>query len=324
MLASLTTEDVTLFALPKAFVGHSAVIQENAISSWVKMGYQVLLLGRDEGIAAAAKRLGVEHVEAVEETELGTPLLSSAFRIARDHVRTKYMGYINADIMLTHGVDLILPSLQGDFVCVGQRTDVDVEVVIDLDDDEACFALVDRVHQEGRLHPVSGIDYFLLPRESKMCMLPDFAVGRPGWDNWFLDRAQRLSLPVIDLTGYMAVIHQNHDYGHIKKQRGSGWDNPETDMNREIAGGRYCDIGSAGYRVNEDGEVFARWSKLARMHYRILKHGECGVFRRMMHGLKVLLYWMRGKVHDDVIVEAAKIDGERFVTRVKRMEEAAR
>jgi len=40
---------LTIFATPKAFRGHFDVIQRNAISSWTKLGVDVILMGDDAG-----------------------------------------------------------------------------------------------------------------------------------------------------------------------------------------------------------------------------------------------------------------------------------
>ena len=40
---------LTIFATPKAFRGHFDIIQRNAISSWTKLGVDVILMGDDAG-----------------------------------------------------------------------------------------------------------------------------------------------------------------------------------------------------------------------------------------------------------------------------------
>ena len=39
--------------------------------------------------------------------------------------------------------------------------------------------------------------------------IPDFAVGRMGYDNWLIWYARRKLIPVVDLSKQLKVIHQN-------------------------------------------------------------------------------------------------------------------
>ena len=51
---------LTLFTIPKAFEGHSGVIQRNAIKSWTLLQPQceIILMGDDEGTGEAAAEMG--------------------------------------------------------------------------------------------------------------------------------------------------------------------------------------------------------------------------------------------------------------------------
>src|SRR6185503_19261185 len=77
---------LTLFAIPKAFRGHTGIIQRNAIGSWARLGggSRVILFGDEEGTAAVPRELHLEHVPEVERNEFGTPLVSALFRAARE------------------------------------------------------------------------------------------------------------------------------------------------------------------------------------------------------------------------------------------------
>ena len=49
---------LTVFAVPKGFVGPFDAIQRNAVASWQALGTRVLLLGQEEGVGAAAASMG--------------------------------------------------------------------------------------------------------------------------------------------------------------------------------------------------------------------------------------------------------------------------
>ena len=57
----------------------------------------------------------------------------------------------------------------------------------------------------------AAIDYFLF-RKNSLKSIPDFAIGRPGYDNWLIWYARRNFIPVIDISKEIRVIHQTHHY----------------------------------------------------------------------------------------------------------------
>jgi hypothetical protein len=66
--------------------------------------------------------------------------------------------------------------------------------------------------------------------------MPDFTIGRSGWDNWTIYHARQLGWEVIDITQAAMVIHQNHDYSHLPGGQ-PPYDLPETKQNILLAGG---------------------------------------------------------------------------------------
>ena len=58
---------LTIFATPKPFRGHIAVIQRNAIRSWtlLRPACEIILMGNDEGTAEIAAEFGVRHVPEI-------------------------------------------------------------------------------------------------------------------------------------------------------------------------------------------------------------------------------------------------------------------
>ena len=93
---------ITLFSAPKPFTNpHIAMIQRNAIKSWTLLSdVDVILLGEEEGLAEAARELGVKHLAHVEHTASGTPLISSMFKLARENSNSDLLCIINADMVL--------------------------------------------------------------------------------------------------------------------------------------------------------------------------------------------------------------------------------
>ena len=91
------------------------------------------------------------------------------------------------------------------------------------------------VEKRGQLHLPAGSDFFLFPK-SCYTDVPDFAIGRAGWDNWMIYKARQEKWPVIDCTPSVMIVHQNHDYRHLPDGK-SHYTHPETDENIRLAGG---------------------------------------------------------------------------------------
>lgn len=285
-LTPATTPSLTVFALPKAFREHAGVIQENAVRSWAAHGLAVVLMGRDEGIAEMAAAVGAVHVPDVACNEMGTPRLDSAFAIAAERASTRLIMYANSDILFPEDPGRAVAGLGLDkFLAVGRRTNVDMTQRMDYADAGWLVQVARLAREKGELFHQSAIDYFILPRASGLTKLPPFVVGRPGWDNWMLANTLDLGLPLVDLTGAVLAVHQNHDYGHIKREFAGqyGWEGPETDTNRKIAGGKYRDIGDCTHRVGADGRVRVDHWNLGRALWRRARGGGGGMGRAMTH-----------------------------------------
>lgn len=241
---------ITLFSSPKPFTDpHIALIQRNAIQSWTLLPeVEILLLGEETGLAEAARDLSVKHIPNVARSPSGTPLISSMFQLAREYSHSPLLCIVNADmILMSDFVEAALESrsllledrrqaarLQN-FVLLSQRWDLDVTHPLDFTEDWQ-DKLRNTVYELGSLHRPAGSDFFLFPK-SCYTDIPDFAIGRAGWDNWMIYKARQEKWPVIDCTSSVMIVHQNHDYSHLPGAR-PHYEHPETGENIRLAGGQ--------------------------------------------------------------------------------------
>ena len=266
--------DLTIFTAPKPFTNpHIAMIQRNAIRSWKMLGQagsatafdrgkagsatdgnptgaagsataghldrvEVVLIGEEEGLAEAALELGVTHLPDVRRNSLGTPLISSMFDLARQSNASPLLCCINTDIILLPGFVETAQKIAAQatqFLLVGQRWDLDVLEALDFSTGWEEH-LRSRLRSNGKLHPRGGSDYFVYPRG---CFehIPEFAIGRAGWDNWMIYEARQRSWPTIDATAAIDIIHQSHDYSHLPNGQ-PHYRLPETFENTRLAGGK--------------------------------------------------------------------------------------
>lgn len=237
----MTMPLLTIFTSPKPFLDpHIALIQRNAIRSWRQLGEQVevLLVGDEPGLTDIAAELRIAHLPQVQRNKWGTPLVSSIFELARCNSCSPLLAYVNADILLMPDfveVARTVSSKAEQFLIVGQRWDLLIRRELDFGEDWV-RKLRTEVRARGKLHQASGSDYFIFPSQMFTDM-PDFAIGRAGWDNWMIFRARQQGIAVVDATPSLMVIHQEHGYAHLPNNR-PHYDLEESSHNMIMAGGR--------------------------------------------------------------------------------------
>ena len=284
---------ITLFSAPKPFIDpHIAMIQRNAIRSWTLLhDVEVLLLGDEAGLSEVARELDVKHISNVRCNAGGTPLISSMFQQARENSNGELLCIINADMILMP--DFLeaarRSSLQRDqFVLLSQRWDLDVTQAIEFTEGWQNL-LRSMVHGQGALHRPAGSDFFLFPL-SCFLDIPDFAIGRAGWDNWMIYKARKEKWAVIDCTPSVMIVHQNHDYSHLPGGK-PHYEHPDTNENIRLAGGE----ANIRYTILDATHQLAPSGKLVRPKMSYL---------RFMRGVELFLravfFFLPEKMIEDV------------------------
>lgn len=232
---------LTLCATPKAFRGHIGVIQLNAITSWTKLQPrpEIILFGTEEGAAECAADLALVHIPEVARNRHGTPLLADIFAQAENRATRDTLAYVNADIILpaafTTGVEKTRQAFPN-FLAVGRRTNLNLLEPIDFSNGWEA-ELQDRTRREGHLESYTGIDFFVF-RRGTYRDVPPLAIGRVWFDQWCIKYARKKGLPVIDLTPFVPIVHQLHDYGHVAGGRQWVYGGVEADENLVYYGER--------------------------------------------------------------------------------------
>jgi hypothetical protein len=239
---------VTLFAVPKPFSGLEKIIQRNAVRSWLTLEPkpEVILMGDDEGTAGVCEEFGLRHVPDIRRNEWGTPLLDDIFLKAQELADTEALCYVNADIILFDIMQATAQALSkfDAFLLVGHRLDYDVTTELDFSHAGQSATLIKEALDNGIVSTPYSMDYFAFT-PGLWENIPPFALGRMAWDSWLLCDNLQAGRPVIDCTGFVTAIHQNHDYAHIASGFGFAGCNdgrdPEANRNwllaHRLAGG---------------------------------------------------------------------------------------
>jgi hypothetical protein len=250
---------LTIFTVPKPFIGHIGVIQRNAILSWLRLhpDAEIFVFGDEAGTAEATRELRVRHIPEIAKNEHGTPLVNDLFTKAQQLARHDLICFVNCDIILTsdflRAVQHVMRSRQL-FLLVGECWNLDVESALCFDVPRWETELQSRIAREAKRRGHWAIDYFAFPRGLYRDM-PPFAVGRAGFDNWLIWKARDLGGAVIDATAVTKVVHQNHNYAHIAGGQQTAYHGAEAQTNLELAGGRkhFYSIGEATYYLTPSG-----------------------------------------------------------------------
>ncbi len=303
---------LTIFTAPKPFTNsHVAIIQNNALLSWVnlKPAIEVLLIGSEAGVEEAAIRYGIRQLPQVRRNETGTPLISSMFELARQSSASPFLAIINTDILLMPDLLQAIQNVSSrfeKFVIAGQRWDLEVNQYLKFSADFYA-SLRERTMKDGQIHPPMGSDYFIFPRSCYL-NVPDFAIGRAGWDNWMIFKSCWEGWPLVDASEDVMIIHQSHDYSHLPDGK-PHYHLPESEQNVRLAGGRQMifTLSDATHSLKK-GVIYHHeftWRKfwreveifpLTRLHSVLLARLSYYLF----HPLKTyqtIHIWLRGKLH---------------------------
>lgn len=231
---------LTIFTAPKPFTNpHIRTIQRNAIQSWLHLqDVSVILVGEEAGLAETASEFGVLHLDGISRNDRGTPLVSSVFSLARGASDSPLLCYANADMLLMPDLLVAIQQVQAQlerFLVVGQRWNLDITVPLAFETGWES-RLREQALSSGEFYTPWGVDFFAFPREQYQ-EIPNFAIGRPAWDNWMINHAHGRGWTTVDVTRAVVAVHQNHDYSHLPGNK-PPYGSEEAKQNLALAGGR--------------------------------------------------------------------------------------
>ena len=158
-----------------------------------------------------AKRLGWELLQ-IKQTFGGLPILRHMWLDVMSNFQAHYYAYANADILFDESLILTLisigPSLQdkAPFI-VGRRTNYPMKGSEQVDSLQGVRHLARR--NTAELFTKHGEDYFITTSTGFPWKdIPDFVIGRVGYDNWLVSYAIQNYFYVIDATNTVLCLHQ--------------------------------------------------------------------------------------------------------------------
>jgi hypothetical protein len=251
---------LTFFSTPKPFQGHINVIQRNALRSWqlVHPDVEILLFGDDPGAAEVCAELGIRHVPAVGKNRYGTKYLASIYDQAQELARHDLLCHLNCDILLLDDFPPAVKRVAGasePFLLAGRRWDVDIRESVPFENVGWRDQIRKLALKTNRQRPSQWIDYFVFRKGLFHKQIPEFVIGRPGWDNWLLWHALRSGARLIDVSAVVCAVHQNHDYGYHPEGEKGVWEGEEAQENYALLENRrkFRTLDNATHLLTNDG-----------------------------------------------------------------------
>ena len=205
-------------------------IYENTIRNWHLLPPDVIPIlftevdpSDPKGIAHFAVQHGW-HVFPVPKTSpKGIPVLRHMYLEAQKKFNTMFYCYANGDILFDRNLTDTIRSLQTSvhgghidkLLMVGRRSNWSIGKGVILME----LAQVGHYAKNSSLFNSNAQDYFLTTRDGyPWTTIPDFVVGRVGYDNWLVVTALTKKIPVVDATGTVTALHQTGSDGNS-----AGW-----------------------------------------------------------------------------------------------------
>lgn len=238
--------NLSMFSTCKPFRGIFADTQRNAIESWTRLGFEIILVGDDEGTAEVAEEFGCIHAPEVERRQ--APLMDSLFQVARQRASHDLLCYSNADIILlsdfVRAVEGVTTKFPGQFMMTGQRWDTPIRERWDFSGRWE-IRIMRLIKETAYLHQPQGMDCFVW-RRGLYKEIPPFGLGEPAFDSWLAWYAIEQGVPVIDCTDVVTFVHQ----WHVRLR-----DSVEKRRNKELCGRQIRHTAHANWRFRKDGQI---------------------------------------------------------------------
>ncbi|MFL3005262.1 MAG: hypothetical protein ACJZ1R_03760 [Candidatus Neomarinimicrobiota bacterium] len=207
---------ITIFGTPKNFEGIFKIIQINAIRSWRSLSkdVEIIIFGKSEGAQKIANEVSAIYYPNIKCSKNGVPLLSDLFYKANKIASFDILLFINSDILLPKRFIYSIRNVKNkfsNFLLVGHRWDLKVQNLINFNEAAAVSLFWEMSEMKSKKASPAAVDYFGF-RKNSLKKIPDFVVGRPGYDNWLIWYARRNFMPVVDISEEVKVIHQSHHY----------------------------------------------------------------------------------------------------------------
>ena len=199
-------------------------IQHSALYSWRANNIEIFVPENEVGVRIACQ--GYSNVKFVPNVkrarELGfpnqSPIVRDMIEKSFPYITTPMVALINSDIIIlpdfSERFEKIVKKYGYDIYMVGTRYDIKLNSYID---SEKNYEKV--LKEERKFYDVStSSDIFITSKfmwRKIVHEMPEFILGRYGWDNWLHMIAEIKGFRKFNCTEALITLHCQHDHQHI-------------------------------------------------------------------------------------------------------------
>lgn len=204
---------LTIWSTCKPFIRENTVNQRNATKSWTYLTDDVILFGKERGLAQIAEWTDCRHISDVDETIYQIPALGGLFIQADKLARHDLLCSVCCDIILMPDILNAAHKVADEldrFLMIGLKWHYgpgEIDFVPGWQN-----RLRDDAVRWGEQHKkTGGSDYFVYPRGLfEDWKFPRLMRGRYRDDIFLITAALQKGIPVVDATKVVLAIHQPH------------------------------------------------------------------------------------------------------------------
>jgi hypothetical protein len=205
---------LTLFTSAKAFRGRNAVIQRNALRSWMLLhpAVQIILFGDEEGSQEVAWELGIHYEEHPQLTASGSIRLDYMFATAQRRGRYNTLCYVPCDtVLLPDFCDALnrVEALYGEFLMVGRSQELNLNTPRPFDNCDWHQLLLERPLLESRQTSLDRTAYMAFSKNTCLVNIPQLAIESPICLKWLVGKALTDGIMVVDTSDMVTAIRQH-------------------------------------------------------------------------------------------------------------------
>ena len=155
------------------------------------------------------------RVQNISRLRKKIPILSDMFKQTLRECKTPFVGFANADILFDESIirtlEYLIQVIDVDnwtILITGKRRNVNM-TKYDLGSGNN-LTKISLMTQEVDFFHGKAQDYFIISRKGlPWTEIPDFVIGRNGYDNWLLVMAQKWNVMAIDVSLTLVALHQS-------------------------------------------------------------------------------------------------------------------
>ncbi|KAL3855422.1 hypothetical protein ACJMK2_014633 [Sinanodonta woodiana] len=207
----------TSFQTENDIASEKVLVYNNTLYNWqtFKPHVQLILFTNNTSVSEKVNYSHWNIFPVLFYSDSGIPTIKAMFKQAKELYNTTWYGYFNGDILLTEDILKTLEYVSSvldqfsnaSILIIGRRINV---LNVTSEEVREINGIKESARSRGSLHSIYAEDYFITNTHFPWDKIPEFVIGRAGYDNWIVGHARcDLGAIVIDATETLTAVHQD-------------------------------------------------------------------------------------------------------------------